>query len=302
MTTVKQLRNFLVLCDELHFARAAEKLGISQATLSNEIKKLESTLNFQLFDRSNRWEITLTDAGKSYRAAVKQIPSILSEAQQEAKKIARGQSGTLSIGISYFCHDYFDLGKICRRMQEHYPDVKIKIYDMLRPMHVASALQNGQFDIGFIMVPPDNTELLSCFYCKKICPIELMLCMSNKHPLANKKEITAADLKNCRFILPPREEIPAIHNKLSNYLYENCGTMPLVKMEVMGFNGISQMISSGLGIGFLPEQMIDNNHNISVKKAPFPLLRNLYAASDMNTSSQIVKNFMNLLSSEQTAL
>ena len=78
--------------------------------------------------------------------------------------------------------------------------------------------------------------------------------------------------------------------------------MPLVKMEVMGFKGISQMISSGLGIGFLPEQMIDNNHNISVKKAPFPMLRNLYAASDMNTSSQIVKNFMNLLSSEQTAL
>lgn len=299
MTTIKQLRHFLVLSEELHFARAAEKLGISQATLSNEIKKLETALNFQLFDRSNRWEITLTDAGKSYWAAVKNIPAILSEAQQDAKKIARGHAGTLSIGISYFCYAYFDLGKICRRMQEYYPEVKLKIYDMLRPKDVVKALSDGQFDVGFIMVAPDDTETLSKFYCKKLCPIELKLCVPRKHPLAKKKDLTATDLRNCRFILPPREEIPSIHNKLADYLYEHCGTLPMIKMEVMGFQGISKMISAGLGAGFLPSQMVAGDANITVKDPPFPLVRHLHAACDINSNNLVVKKFMNLLSAEQ---
>ena len=61
MATFKQIRNFLTLAQELHFARAAETLGISQAALSAEIRKLEQDVGCQLFDRSDRWQIRLTD-------------------------------------------------------------------------------------------------------------------------------------------------------------------------------------------------------------------------------------------------
>ena len=74
MVSVKQIQNFLVLAETLHFAKAAAKLGISQATLSGEIKKLEKNLGINLFDRSDRWEIKLTVAGETYRNYIKNIP------------------------------------------------------------------------------------------------------------------------------------------------------------------------------------------------------------------------------------
>ena len=64
MVTLKQIRNFLAVSETLHFARAAEKLGIAPAVLSKEILKMEKTLGFQLFDRSDKRNICLTEAGK----------------------------------------------------------------------------------------------------------------------------------------------------------------------------------------------------------------------------------------------
>jgi predicted DNA-binding protein (UPF0251 family) len=66
MITIKQLQNFLVLSKELHFAKAADKLGMSQAALSKEIQKLEQKIGCELFDRSNKWDIKLTEAGETY--------------------------------------------------------------------------------------------------------------------------------------------------------------------------------------------------------------------------------------------
>lgn len=60
---IRQLKYFKVLCDELHFTKAAEKLNISQPTLSHQIKVLEMELGFPLFDRIGK-KIAITDAGK----------------------------------------------------------------------------------------------------------------------------------------------------------------------------------------------------------------------------------------------
>ena len=60
---IRQLEYFLVLCNELHFTKAAEKLNISQPTLSHQIKVLENELGIPLFDRLGK-KIAITDAGK----------------------------------------------------------------------------------------------------------------------------------------------------------------------------------------------------------------------------------------------
>ncbi|MBR2365082.1 MAG: LysR family transcriptional regulator [Lentisphaeria bacterium] len=54
MVTFNQLKNFLLLAEILHFARAAQKMGITQAALSRDIKKLETEIGCQLFDRSDK--------------------------------------------------------------------------------------------------------------------------------------------------------------------------------------------------------------------------------------------------------
>ncbi|MBQ4329145.1 MAG: LysR family transcriptional regulator [Lentisphaeria bacterium] len=294
MNTIKQLRHFLALARELHFARAASQLGISQAALSNEIKKLETSLGFQLFDRSDRWEITLTDAGKSFFNGIKDIPETLDFAKTNAAEIARGKAGTLSIAISYFYYDYFNLGEVCRKMQERYPNVKLRICDMQRSSQIRECLKQGQADVGFMMLEPDASGIQGGLEIKRVCPIELMIGMTAKHPLAKKEFLTAADLKNAHWIIPPKEEIPAIHKKLEDYYMENCQTMPIIKLEIIGFTGICQMISTGLGIGFVPE-LFGHRQNLIMKKTPFPMFRQLVAAKSENNNSLLVKNFISLI-------
>ena len=124
MPTLKQIDNFLVLAEELHFARAAHKLGISQAALSNEIKKMEQSLGCQLIDRSDRWMLKLTDAGAIYLRQIRELPGTLAAAGQMARKAARGESGTLSIGVAGVVYDYRDIGAMCRNMLQKYPEEK----------------------------------------------------------------------------------------------------------------------------------------------------------------------------------
>ena len=152
MATIRQIQHFLVLAKELHFAKSASILGITQATLSSEIKKLENSLGFQLFDRSNKWEISLTAAGENFFAGVTDIPDMLASARQSAAGIAKGEAGVLSIAISDFIYDFFNLGEVCRQMRQHYPQVKLQIHEVLRSPHVAERIRHGKADIGFFTV------------------------------------------------------------------------------------------------------------------------------------------------------
>ena len=111
MATIKQIRNFLVLAQELHFARAAETLGISQAALSAEIRKLEHDVGCQLFDRSDRWQIRLTDAGAAYLQHISPLPELLDNAREAARRAVRGETGELSIVVANTVYDSLDVGR-----------------------------------------------------------------------------------------------------------------------------------------------------------------------------------------------
>ena len=293
MTTIKQLQHFLTLAEKLHFAQAAEDLGITQATLSNEIKKLETSLGFQLFDRSNKWEISLTASGASYLQHVKEIPAMLDFARQNAREIARGESGILTIAICSFIYSFFNLGEVCRKMRLQYPKVKLQIHDVMRSPQVAEKVRKGMVDIGFFTIADPQSQAAGLRY-KKMKTISLSLAIPATHPLTRKSSITARDLKNCHFILPPREEAPMLRQHLDETFMKECQQIPTVPLEVIGFSGVRQLVASGHGIGFLPPQP-DITPDIVLKQAPFPMCRYLIAACDENTTSPIVRNFMNLL-------
>lgn len=294
MTTIKQLHHFLVLAEKLHFAKAAEELGITQATLSNEIKKLETVLGFQLFDRSNKWEISLTAPGASYLQHVREIPAMLHFARENAREIARGESGILSIAISSFIYDFFNLGEVCRKMRLQYPGVTLKIYDTLRSPLVAECIRQGKADVGFFMVSRPAEQTAGLRY-KKLLPNRMKLAMSRNHPLAEKDHISVNDLKNCHFILPPREESPMLRRKLDEIFMKECQQIPVVPLEVLGFSGVKQLAAAGHGIGFLPERATNLPPALVMREAPFELSSFLIAACDENNNSPVVRNFMSLL-------
>ena len=206
MATIRQIEIFLHLAQVLHFNRAAEDLKISQAALSKEIGKLETSLGCQLFDRSDRWAIRLSSAGRAYQAAVAKLPEILNSAQQLALRAARGERGELSVAIANLMYDYLQLEDVLRAMHEKFPEVKIIIRDCLSSPLVYEQVKSGQADIGFMSVNQTGR------YAEELRRIKLMelpmnLAFPKNHPLADKKDLHLSDLTNCNFILPPMEHI-----------------------------------------------------------------------------------------------
>ncbi len=94
---LRQLEYFMAICDELHFTRASEKLGITQPTLSHQIKALEDEVGVPLFDRIGK-RIAITEAGSVLQHQCTQIFSHLKSALEEIQELKKIERGKIYIG------------------------------------------------------------------------------------------------------------------------------------------------------------------------------------------------------------
>ncbi|MBE6358154.1 MAG: LysR family transcriptional regulator [Lentisphaerae bacterium] len=296
MVSIKQIQNFLVLAEILHFAKAAAQLKISQATLSSEIKKLENKLGVTLFDRSDKWEIKLTIAGKSYYNSVKNIPGDIFKAQQEAVKSSRGESGSLAVAVSSIAYDYIDLGMICKKMALRYPEVRMKILDMPMSLSRFDCLCHENADIA-IFAGSDNIIMPDGFTAKKLLPLNVALAIHPQSQLAKIEKLTIKDLKNTHFIMPPAEEAPNLRKAWDEIFMTNCGSLPPVTHEVIGSRGVLQFVAAGLGVGFVFMHNDNIRHeNIIFRNVPVKLNRSLLAGFRDGSTAPVINNFLRLLS------
>ena len=302
MISIKQIKDFLILAETLHFAKAAVKLGISQATLSSEIKKMEKKLGVKLFDRSDRWEIKLTAAGETYREWIKNVPDDIAKAELEAQKSAHGESGSLTIAVSNIAYDYINLGEVCKKMLQRYPEVKLKIIDMPCSYNRFDCLCHGNADIA-IFTGSNNVNLPEGFVAQKLIALDIALAIPRNSRLAEIKDLKIEDLKNIHFVLPPREEAPNLRRAWDELFMQHCHSLPIVTQEIIGYQGTLQFVASGLGAGVvflrrnkrLPEDIV-------LRELPITLNRSLLAGLRDGNNSQVGRNFLQLLIASEAVL
>ncbi len=296
MATIRQIEIFLHLAQVLHFNRAAEDLNISQAALSKEIGKLETSLGCQLFDRSDRWAIRLSNAGIAYQAAVAELPEMLTSAQQMALRAARGETGEISVAIANLMYDYLELDDVLRAMHEKYPEVKIIIRDCQASPLVYEQVKNGQADIGFMAINSNGN------YAEELRKIKLMelpmnLGFPQDHPMAHRKDLQISDLANCNFILPPMKQAPWLRKNFEEIFFKHCGKMPLVEQEALGIRATRQLVAAGLGIGVMVQPPGNHPRDNVIYRSLLPgFKRIIVAAWSDNNQSQTLKNFASLIS------
>jgi DNA-binding transcriptional LysR family regulator len=142
---LRHLRYFIAVAEELHFARAAERLHIEQSPLSRAIKDLEHDLDVQLFERTTR-STRLTWAGQVFLDEAKRVLSAVNQAKTSAKAAATGYRGTLRIALSDSI-DPLRLAALLAQCREEEPDVEIRLFEV--PLaEQTKGLRGGLYDAG----------------------------------------------------------------------------------------------------------------------------------------------------------
>lgn len=188
---LRELECFLVLSEELHFGRTAERLYLTQSRISQLIRSLERRLGAKLVERTSR-RVRLTPLGQRFRAELGPAHARLHEVVERARAQARGIEVRLRIGFQGAVDDQLTaaIATFERRHQQARVDVaEVPLGDPFGP------LRRQEVDAAVVLLPADEQELVV----GTVFPTQrLTVALGRAHPLADRSKLTAEELVDCR--------------------------------------------------------------------------------------------------------
>lgn len=243
---LRQLRYFVALAEELHFGRAAARLHLTQPPLSIAIKALERELGVLLFERTSR-RILLTAIGQELLREARAVLRRVEAMTEQAARAAHGRIGTLSIGFISLA-DYNFLPGALKLFHEDFPDVQVSLYESYSDL-IASNLESGTLDIGYIFQPPEVSPALRY---RMVAREPLIVALPADHPLARLKRVPLARLAKERFFLFPRHHGALAFDTIVGFCVQH-GFSPRLEQEARQMQTTVSLVSSGRGVALLPE-------------------------------------------------
>lgn len=250
---------------EKSFTKAAEKLYISQPSLSITIKKLEDGLGCPVFERSGK-EIRLTPVGEKYIAAAEEIMKIKSGFENELDDILSLKKGKITIGSTIFISSYL-LPDILKRFSKKYPHIELEVV-VDSSTALWGSLERGKLDIIIdnSVVQPDGYAFVPVLKEKILLGVPCGFKINQKH---SKKQISEAKIKNGDYqnirkipmtefknenfiLLKPGNKMRMIANKV----FDEDGISPKVLMEFDQLITAVSYAESGFGICFLTDTIL----------------------------------------------
>lgn len=255
---LRQLEYFIVVCKELHFTRAAEKLNIAQPTLSQQIKSLEDKLGIPLFDRIGK-KIVMTEAGKILLEHSKRVFYEIEQAKAALRDLNGLQRGKLTVGSLLTCVNYL-LPPAILKFKRLYPNIELSILG-LRTEDIERGLLDNDLDLGITFLPITNKDIESI----PLFTEELSLAVPLGHPLSHVEEVEMSTLKDVPTIMLPKNYFL---RQLVDTYYQEMGITLKPTLEMSTLESLIQMVSEGIGVTILPKLYLDflkNNQIVKVK-------------------------------------
>jgi DNA-binding transcriptional LysR family regulator len=210
----RELRYFTVLCEELHFGRAAERLHISQSPLSQAIAQLERKLGTRLLDRSSR-HVGLTPAGQVLLEHGRRLLREADAAVGATKRAAAGETGLLRFAAGPVPRAAI-LPALRYELDKRFPTLMVEVADDSGESIIESVL-HGASDVGVMLCAPAHPELEA----KLLRRDATMAVLGNDHPLARRESVTVADLAPHTLVLWPRELAEGAHDVVLSMFQRN---------------------------------------------------------------------------------
>lgn len=289
---LRLLRYFIAVAEEGHVTRAAEKLGMQQPPLSQQIKVLERALGVQLFRRKPRG-VELTDAGRVFFVEARDIFDRLDRATETARRASRGEQGKLSIGISSTAHFIPLVPRLIREFREAFPQVSIDLQEG-GTSELIDLARRGLLDIVFIrkLFAPEPGLAVT-----HLLDEPMVVALPSAHPMARRKVISLKALSEETFITYRRPEGPG----LSDVIEQAChavGFNPRSGQEAPRPASALNLVAAGNGICIVPASL-QRMHLDGVSYRPLSggsqLKAPLNLLSRPGDSSPVLRNFLKLV-------
>ncbi|UTL96229.1 LysR family transcriptional regulator [Pseudomonas aeruginosa] len=244
---LRHLRYFIAVAEELHFGRAAERLGISQPPLSQQIQALEEEIGARLFERTNR-RVELTDAGRLFLDESRQVLAQVDKAVLLARRAHLGELGELKIGFTSSAPFTSTIPSSIHAFRKAYPDVHLDLQEM-SSRQVLKALLEESLQVGVIrpLALPDAVHWVELF------SEPLVAVLRADHPLAAGSEdgLAIAALAEEPFVFFPRSYGTGLYDQVIA-LTRQAGFSPRIAQEASEAMTIIGLVSAGLGVSILP--------------------------------------------------
>jgi DNA-binding transcriptional LysR family regulator len=241
---LRHLRYFVVVGEEEHFGRAADRLHVVQPALTRQVRQLEEEIGCALFERLKKG-VRLTEAGRSFLEEARQLLSELERGIDRTRLVAQGKVGRLRVGFADTATYSGELPSILRNFRARWPDVRLELFPSSSVV-AGEQLREQKVDVAFVYILPTNLRELKS---RRISIEQWVLALSRAHPLVKSKRVRLADLKGEPFVWFPRTVAPLLYDRVLSACHAAGVTLNIVQ-EGNSLTTILSLVAGGIGLSF----------------------------------------------------
>ena len=241
---MRHLRYFQTTAELLNFTLAAEKLCVTQPTLSESIRELEIELGTELFVRSTR-RVSLSWPGEVLLSETRRILRLIDDAVRMTREAAAADAVTLRVGVI----DDRDPGVLSRalaRCRNLLPGLRATVHVLPTALQL-QALQRKQLDLGIVVGPVEAAGIAA----EHLWSEPLVAIVARSHPLARRSSVAIAEFRDDVFVLPHPAASPGYYNLVLDLCRAN-GFEPKAGGRSAHFMTRLNQVALGCGVAFVP--------------------------------------------------
>ncbi|MCM2472391.1 LysR family transcriptional regulator [Rhizobium sp. CG5] len=282
----RHLQYFTCVAEELHFSRAADRLGMAQAPLSQQIRQLEERLGTPLFRRTTR-RVELTPAGEIFLRHAQEILGGIDRAVTHTRSISGEHSGTMSVGGVHVALSHV-LPPIIGEFRKRYPAMTVDV-QVLGTAKQLELLQSGKIQVAFIR-PTNPAGFLKT---EHILHEGFVAVLPRDHRLAQMSSLTVKDFAGEPLITYAPLVGASYYHAIMDAL-RRAGVYPVIVQEVSHTLAIGTLVAAGVGVAIAPAWLAHNSSPYLVYRPldDIPPEVELLVAWHAEEKSKIVLNFI----------
>ena len=272
LPTLKQLQYLVALAETRHFGRAAARCVITQSTLSAGIRDLESVLETEVAERTNR-QVMLTRVGERIAERARVLLRDAEDVMDIARASRAPMTGEIRLGVIPTIGPFF-LPSVMPSIRQRYQYLKLYLRED-RTIQLLSRLADGELDLAVIALPFDTGDLRV----EVIFEDELLFACARNHPLAGRDVVELEKLDVDQLML--LEEGHCLRDQTLEFCHDRnlTTTSPF---EATSLHTLVQMVAAGIGVALIPKLAIDaaitKGASVSLSRTKLPAFRRIGVA------------------------